>query len=294
MSVEKLIYRPKLAAAVNAFERKLGVNITLHDVRGVLSLQENNRLLPGRFLHNAPYCRKERFKNPIWNNRCTLDCKTRLHELLRRTPEPVIKCCWKGVLEVVVPVVRQGRLMLILYAGVFRREGCSMPESSVELPESYVKLYHTLPVLTEEKQGELLALMTLLGKALLSELDEVEDWSKSGTREQQILSFVRQNAHRNTNIEELAEYLNLSVSRTAHSVREQLGMTFKEALLEERMARAALLLNSNPNLSIARIAGMVGFADEHYFMRCFSKYYGMAPRHYQKTKERELLTKEKL
>ena len=292
MIFEKLAFRPKLAGMVNAFERKAGVHITIHDVRGVLSLQENNRILPGRFLHNCDYCRKERFKHPVWNNRCTADCKTRIHELLRRTPEPVVKCCWKGVLEVVVPVVRQGRLMLVLYAGVFRREGAVSPETAVELPAYYHKLYHELPVLTVERQRELLALLTLLGKALLTELEEFEELSKNGTREQLILGFLRQNAHRNVSIDELAEYLNLSVSRTAHTVREQLGMTFKQALLEERMARAANLLNSNPHLSIGRISGMLGFADEHYFMRCFSKYYGMAPRRYQNMNQYELQMQE--
>lgn len=293
MIFEKLSYRPSPAGMVDAFERLAGAHITVHDVRGVLSLQECDRLLPGRFLHGAPYCRQERFENQIWNNRCTFDCKTQIHELLRRTPEPVLKCCWKGVLEIVVPVVRRGRLMLVLYAGVFRREGCSLPESMADLPAAYFKLYKTLPVLTEEKRHELLELLTLLGKALLTELEEIEKLSENGTREQVILGFIRQNAHRDVTIEELAKHLSLSVSRAAHAVREQLGMTFKEALLEERMARAAHLLNADPHQSIARIAGMIGFSDEHYFMHCFSKFYGMPPRRYQKANARMSCTAER-
>ena len=288
MKAEPVVFRQKLSGMVNTFERMAGVDLTIHDVRGILSTQESSMILPGRFLHNGLYCRRERFERPVWNNRCTFDCKTSVYEELHCHPGPFVKTCWKGVREVVVPVMRQGRIMLVLFAGVFRAPGGIVPERAGTLPDFYLKYYKSLPELTDKKIRELTGLLTLLGNALLAELEEIDAVSKSGTREQMILNFIKKNAHRKVTVRELAEHLNLSVSRTSHTVCEQLGKTFKEAVLEERMGRAVFLLNSNPHLTTGKIARMVGFSDEHYFIRCFSKFYGMGPRSWQRAEAEKI------
>ena len=71
MKAEPVVFRQKLSGMVNTFERMAGVDLTIHDVRGILSTQESSMILPGRFLHNGLYCRRERFERPVWNNRCT-------------------------------------------------------------------------------------------------------------------------------------------------------------------------------------------------------------------------------
>ena len=133
MKAEPVSRLPKLAAMVTAFERVSGASITIHDVRGILSTQESSRILPGRFLHNDQFCKRGRFERTAWNNLCTNDCKKAVYEQLKRDSSPFVKLCWKGVLELVVPVVREGRMMLVLYAGVFRRCGRNEPEKLGEL-----------------------------------------------------------------------------------------------------------------------------------------------------------------
>ena len=181
---------PPLAGLVNAFERMSGAYLTIHDVRGIITLQESDRLLPGRFLHSSPWCRRDRFERSAWNNLCTFDCKTSVYEELRKKAEPFVKVCWKGVLEVVVPVISRGRIMLVLYAGVFRRPGQTEPESLTVLPEYYARSFLLLPELSPEREKELVAGLTLLGNALLQELEAIDVISKSGSREQKILQFL--------------------------------------------------------------------------------------------------------
>lgn len=56
-------------------------------------------------------------------------------------------------------------------------------------------------------------------------------------------------------------------------------MCFSEALMKERMNRAANLLRTHPAIPLPELAASLGFTDSSYFIRCFSKAYGMgAPR----------------
>ena len=281
MKFEVIQNKNKLSSMVDAFEKALQVNITIHDVRGILSLQESNRILPGRFLHKHPFCIKERFSKPAWNNLCTNECKNSVYSQLWRYPFPMVKTCWKGVSEVVVPIIKDNQLMLILYAGLFKLEENKNLDTIENFSSFYQEIFRNLPILTSDKKEQLISCLTLLGNAILFELKEFDEISKSSTREQQIISFIRKNVNQDVSVNDLANYLHLSLSRTEHSVKELLGKTFKELLLSERMTLATCLLTSNPNLTIGKVAKSCGFNDERYFSRCFKKFFGLSPKNYQ-------------
>lgn len=297
MKFEIIQNKDKLSSMVDAFEKELKVNITIHDVRGILSLQESNRILPGRFLHQHPFCRKERFSRPAWNNRCTNECKNEVYSQLWRYPCPMVKTCWKNVTEVVVPIIKDNQLMLILYAGLFKEPNDDNCSKQLEnFSQFYQEIFNQLPILTNERKNQLISCLTILGNAILFELKEFDEISKSSSREQQILSFIKKNATKNVSVLDLANHLHLSLSRTEHTVKELLGKSFKELLLDERMAIATCLLNSNPNLLIGKIAKSCGFADERYFSRCFRKFFGMSPKNYQQesmVKKQDTITTKK-
>ena len=124
--------------------------------------------------------------------------------------------------------------------------------------------------------------MTVFGHGLLDRLGEMTEQESSGSREQIIKKFIIDNSHRALSLAELAEILHLSLSRTGHAVREELGMTFHEAVMCERMNRAANLLTAHYKLPLAEIAAIAGFRDTHYFIRCFTRHFGVPPRAYQK------------
>lgn len=271
-----------LPEAVEIFERMTGVSLTIHDVQGIHPPRWRHRQMPNRHMHNAPFCRQGRFEHPVWNNRCTEDCLKAVHAQVRRSSSPFCKFCWKGVLELVVPVERYGRVTLVLYAGPFRKPGAEAPESEVRLTARCLKHFRELPEWSEEKAEELTAVLRLFGQGLLEQLTEMTEQESAATREQIIRRFIIDNSHRQLNLAELAEILHLSLSRTGHAVREELGMTFHEAVMSERMNRAANLLATHYQLPLAEIAAITGFRDAHYFTRCFTRHFGVSPRSYQK------------
>ena len=282
MKIEPVLIVSSLPEAVEIFERMTGVSLTIHDVQGIHPPHWRHRQMPNRHLHCAAYCMEGRFEHPVWNNRCTEDCLKAVHAQVRRSSAPFCKSCWKGVLELVVPIERESRVVLVLYAGPFRKKGAEKPECDLRLSARCIKHFRELPEWSEEKAEELTSVLRLFGQGLLEQLGEMTDQESSGTREQIIKKFIIDNSHRQLTLAELAEVLHLSLSRAGHAVREELGMTFHEAVMCERMNRAANLLATHYKIALSDVAVITGFRDAHYFTRCFTRHFGMPPRAYQK------------
>ena len=62
-------------------------------------------------------------------------------------------------------------------------------------------------------------------------------------------------------------------------LRREIGKSFSEILLEQRMDRALILLKGT-NLSIEEIALMLGYSNSSNFYKAFREYFQMSPREY--------------
>lgn len=84
-------------------------------------------------------------------------------------------------------------------------------------------------------------------------------------------------------LKKAASSLFVSGSYLSKQMKEELGYTFSEYLIDYRLSKAKELL-SDPELqyTIAEIARKVGYKDQHYFSRLFKKVYACSPLHYQK------------
>ena len=101
-----------LSEKINMLEKQLNIHLTIHDLRGLLTLDMRDHILPGRRWHRCPYCWEGRFENDSWGVNCTKDCMRLPHSRSQRDPSPYWKKCWKGVWELVVPISRNGQIML--------------------------------------------------------------------------------------------------------------------------------------------------------------------------------------
>lgn len=104
---------------------------------------------------------------------------------------------------------------------------------------------------------------------------------KEPRRKREILSYIRGN-YRTATLSELSGRLYLSVPYLSRLVAEYFGKSFKELLVEERMARARELLVES-DMAVMDIIRAVGYENDSYFHRSFKKSFGMTPLAARKT-----------
>ena len=264
--------------ALEKFEARWHVTVTVHDHRGLLYGPDGRSLLWGRGHHGHPLCEFQRYARKEWDRNCLRECGFLTESEALHRLRPFRQRCWKGIAELVVPVERNHQAVLLFYAGPFRGE-----ETAVEnLPEEYRAEWEKLTPLEPDRAGEMARELLLLGEGMLSFLERrrrSEEMQES--RKQQIRRFIDDHVHEAISLEDLAERMNLSPSRTSHLVRKFFGYSFQELVMIERMTRARNLLLST-EYPLKAIAQAAGFSNEFYFSRSFRAFYGMPPGEYRR------------
>lgn len=94
-------------------------------------------------------------------------------------------------------------------------------------------------------------------------------------------SYVDLHYSHHITLEEVAEEAFVSASYLCGLFRKELGINFKEYLVQLRMREACRLLNDQ-RYSISQIGSMVGYKNTRYFRELFIQHTGMTPSHYRK------------
>ena len=81
-------------------------------------------------------------------------------------------------------------------------------------------------------------------------------------------------------MKEVAHHAHLSPSRLAHLFQEHLSTTMMKTVARVRLERAKRLLLST-NLSCTEVAYRVGYSDQSYFTRIFSRREKVTPRQFR-------------
>jgi len=92
----------------------------------------------------------------------------------------------------------------------------------------------------------------------------------------------------NISLEDVAKQFLLSSSYCSRLIKESMGSTFTQILIEERMRNAKELLK-NTDMHIYEIAVSVGYSDVKYFNRVFKNVMGMTPLQFRRESARENL-----
>ncbi|MBQ8263824.1 MAG: helix-turn-helix transcriptional regulator, partial [Oscillospiraceae bacterium] len=86
-------------------------------------------------------------------------------------------------------------------------------------------------------------------------------------------------------LEEAAAVVGYSPAYFSRIFKEEMGVTFKEALNAIRIERSKNLLLSS-SASIADICSMVGFNDQSYYCKVFKRLSGVTPDRFRKRSRR--------
>ncbi|MFC5404044.1 AraC family transcriptional regulator [Cohnella soli] len=94
------------------------------------------------------------------------------------------------------------------------------------------------------------------------------------------IRFLRDNLSQPLTLTEIADYLHISSRHLSRLFRQELGMSFIDYVLQEKLQRSAYHLK-NSSLSIQEIAELSGFNSVHYFTRLFTRKMGISPGRYR-------------
>ena len=106
-------------------------------------------------------------------------------------------------------------------------------------------------------------------------------------RSNQIRRFLEDHAHEDIALSDLAAAMHLSTTHCCHVVKYHFGQPFHTLLRQERIRRARNLLYST-EMPLKEIAAAVGFHNEFYFNREFSRVCGIPPGECRKRENRIL------
>ena len=257
-------------SAIIALEHEIKLSVTIIDYEGLF------HTLPGKAvlsIHRQSHQKIPACKKDFCNNRCIENCRHRMNTECLRHPEPFISECWKGLKQIVVPLSFDGRHCGMLYAGCWHG---SRPYPQ-ELSKEFKLIHAELEELSEDRAETIMHIMNFFARGLILSLHEHGALnSPTEPRAARIASFIRQQAADQIQLTDLAQFLELSNSRTSIVVNSLFGRSFTTLLTEERMRRAKALLLSSED-KVKKIARKVGFNDEYHFNRVFHKYEGLPP-----------------
>ena len=272
-------YNLIIEPALREIEQEFKVFLTIHDLRGRLHHNNGQPLLPGRNQHQHVCCSKGRYEKPGWNWCCGRDCFKETEQTANKVQNPFVKLCWKGLVELVVPIFHREQHLLSILAGTFRHPG-GIPEDA-NMPEWFRKEYARLPLGDFSRMEELSKVLRIIGRGMLARDEDGFNRELQPGRKMQIYQFIKDHAHENITLADLGRVMGVSPSRARHLVKEETKRNFKSLLEEERMLRARYLLQST-NHTLELIAETVGFKNGYYFSRAFKNYFGEPPRRFQR------------
>jgi len=116
-----------------------------------------------------------------------------------------------------------------------------------------------------------------------SDLNSIKSFSTGNINDRkfQIDYFFDQMINDNARMEDLCQQVHLSPSQLNRTIKELYGTTFKQKLIDVRIAYIKYFLKYS-NLSISEIAEKTNFSSDNSFSLFFKKHCGMSPGQYRK------------
>ncbi len=262
--------------ALQEAEQMMAVRFTLHDLSSVFVDAEGRSLL-GRWRGSH---RRHRCCAAGYSKRCLSHCYRMVNRKAAERRQPFPHQCWKGIVEIALPLRREGVHVGTLFAGQWRANHDVAEGVGVD---GFVRdEIRRLPCVDGMDLHRLATVLETWTAGLLEQAAGLR-WTDGAmtSRREAVYRYLDLHAAEPVGLPDLARFINLSTSRTSHLVRELTGSNFQTLRIKERLRKATALLRST-DLTIAEIGRLVGIDDAGYFSRLFRSRQGMTPGEYRK------------
>ena len=98
---------------------------------------------------------------------------------------------------------------------------------------------------------------------------------------QKVKLYIDVNLENPINIASASKELNVSISHLSHAIKKELGCSFIQYTLLQKMKKAQRMLEEGKT-PVKDISAALGFSDQNYFSRVFKKTVGCSPIDYSK------------
>lgn len=191
-------------------------------------------------------------------------------------------CCWAGVEEYVIPIVRQDILVCCINLSGFRGTLNRSKTLSEKIKDNaFIERYSELSC----TPPDIKTVETIINPLKYMFLALYEECISSTENPPSLyidtLKYINEHYMEKLTIEGIAEALNYSASYLRSVFSKQSGKTIMEYVNIVRLSASANLLKFTDH-SITQIALDSGFTDSNYFSTAFKKHYGISPTKYRK------------
>jgi transcriptional regulator GlxA family with amidase domain len=97
-----------------------------------------------------------------------------------------------------------------------------------------------------------------------------------------LVSGLDDNRMKDISVTFIAKELNIDRSHLSREFRSQRNVTLHSFIIQEKMRRAAHLLDSSREMKVSNISHQMGFCSSIHFSRVFKKHFGIVPSKYRK------------
>lgn len=277
-----------------------GISLCFNDYCGLLAMDPNlATVLQPYLIHNNPFCMAIKSKEKLWH-KCLSMKKFVIQKSLEKQD---IYCgsCYCGITEFVVPIMSQGNLLGVIFAGQYSN---SSPKTRKKLKTIGTKnnldvnelftLYEQSTRSNPYSTGDIRARLQLVADFLINTYNTLKpkhgDYTKQAiehlTTEQYILNhaleYIKQNYATKITLKTMTTFCHCSSSHFSHLFKKNMGMTLPAYITSIRMDKAKYLL-THTSLSISAIANTIGYDDPNYFSQVFKNKEGLSPSLYKET-----------
>ena len=257
----------KLQAALNDFYIATGVHISLSDLQF--------RYVAEVSVPVQDFC--VQWKKNGGASACRI-ADEKLFRLCEKTREIQIHRCHAGLVDICIPVQKDGVLLAYLIMGRMR-EFDELPESAIVPDRAEAeRLYRSHPLYTKERATSIANLATILTTYILSE-DLI--LAKKSDEAERLISYIDKHLQKPLCAEQICRDMHLSKTMLYRLFHDHMGCGVNQYVTAKRIQRAKeLLLHST--LSVSEICERIGIPNSTYFCRLFKQKTGMSPLRYRK------------
>jgi len=115
---------------------------------------------------------------------------------------------------------------------------------------------------------------------IVRSMEMISDVDQSQSVVDKVKAYIRENLDKDVSREDIAHSVYLNPDYLTRIFKKETGLSISDYLLQQRMEIAAGLL-VNTDMSVASIAGKIGYANFSHFSRMFKKYMQLNPGEYR-------------